>query len=955
MRRLGHWSVAVDTEPDSGHPTPRDDEQITEEGNENLDSDHCTPLTSTPVRSRHETSFHQFLELSERCHTPGNNSDTAIIVESVKQLIHTTEKNRRLTKENEKILNQSLQWQMEKSDMERQLRDANMLAESLRIEIKEKNDRNDLLERRLLHLLKTMEEHPAEEVAEAVEVLVVEKKDASTQCVSYDNQDYAQQQCSSEVTMSNLRKEIDCLREKCAFLELENNGLRKEEKELLNEVEMKSMEHSELKGECERLREEVATFHSKNRDLTEVQLELTELRRLLSESRLDSEKQKALECDLKSKIASYEQQIEDLKSSDESMKLLVDDKITEANKLREECVKLEKMSSKLTEDNVSMSVLIEELKIRLSRAHHEIEELRSSVANERQARQAVEEASRQCVDLNIKLREQSIQVKDLTTANEKMSAELDFLRQEIVTSGTKELERCSGALAECEQNLERAIAEKKTLLDKEEFYTEEIAKMSSLRVELKSRDDIIAELKLSQKSLQDSLTNKSAELAELRDQLRDSNYECRKIREEFRDFQESAEHQYCATVKEKCQIIEAISARLAQLETYPGQVLSINDSARRINVEEKTKRIDDGASGHTLYDCVSPALLNTVERAVNISRDVADTVKLMQNTYIPKELGKNSISPDIKDLHEQRSLTSSSQATQTQTPSSLSQEKNELIFNQIINNIGNLKDCSAHVGSPDVGRELKSLLLSIMDDRNKTSVESAVRHFLERCDKQFFESHKELVSKETQAIHDDKQSLEKLFGSEKLKWDVEREELELQLGRLRRQAENAKVVRKEKASVVSELNAAKVQLDQYRLKLRQKTEELEAAVNERDALAQLATEFKKLDQESQGQIVEANTTIDQLEAVLRKVRADLENARREMIHLKDDNDANSLHIQGLKAQIAELEKKIDELERRCAKLTKTEKYNQKTIQIVCESFWEREEFLQRLKAAQSRA
>ncbi|KAE9416049.1 hypothetical protein Angca_001409, partial [Angiostrongylus cantonensis] len=38
-----------------------------------------------------------------------------------------------------------------------------------------------------------------------------------------------------------------------------------------------------------------------------------------------------------------------------------------------------------------------------------------------------------------------------------------------------------------------------------------------------------------------------------------------------------------------------------------------------------------------------------------------------------------------------------------------------------------------------------------------------------------------------------------------------------------------------------------------------------------------------------------------------------------------------------------------ELERRCAKLSKTEKYNQKTIQIVCESFWEREEFLQRLK------
>ncbi|KAJ1358770.1 hypothetical protein KIN20_017285 [Parelaphostrongylus tenuis] len=223
---------------------------------------------------------------------------------------------------------------------------------------------------------------------------------------------------------------------------------------------------------------------------------------------------------------------------------------------------------------------------------------------------------------------------------------------------------------------------------------------------------------------------------------------------------------------------------------------------------------------------------------------VADTVKLMQNTYSLRDLGKNSMSPNIEDLlgvqfAEQRPLTSSSQATLTQTPSSLSEEKNELIFNQIINNLGNLKNI---------------------------------------CDKQFFESHKVLVSKEKQSIHDDKQSLEKLFGSVKLKLDVEREGLELQLGRLRRQAENAKVVRKEKASVV--------------LKLRQKkTEELEAAVNEKDVLAQLASEFKKLDQESQGQIVEANTTIDQLEAILRKVHADLENACREMIHMKDDNDA----------------------------------------------------------------
>uniref|UniRef100_A0A158P6W1 Girdin n=1 Tax=Angiostrongylus cantonensis TaxID=6313 RepID=A0A158P6W1_ANGCA len=914
MRRLGLWSV-MDSEPDSGHPTPRDDEDNTEESNGNLELSDCSPLTSTPVRSRREASFRQFLEKSEQCHLLGNNSDTAIIVESVKQLIHTTEKNRRLTKENGKILNRSMLWDQEKSNMEKQLRDADMLAESLRKQVKEKSDKIDLLERRLSHLLKTMEEHPAEEVPEAVEELLTEKK------------------------------EVDHLREKCASLELEIDEMRKEEKALLNEMETKSVQHAEVKRECERLREEIASFHIRNRDFTEVQAEIIELKRLLSNANVIVESQKAVESDLKSRIVSYEQQIDSLKSIDRSTKQLLDDKVEEVNKLKEECTKLGKLSSGLAEENISMTVLTEELKLRLSRAHDEIEGLRSSVANERQARHAVEEASRQCIDLSIKLREQSIQVSDLTTANEKMSAELDFLQQqEIATSATKEMERCSGALAECERNLERAITEKKVLLDKEEFYKEEIAKVNSLRMELKSRDDIIAELKLAKQKLQEDLRSNSAEFTELRDQLRDANYECCKIRKEFRDFQESAEHQYCATVKEKCEIIEAMSARLAQLESYPGQLLSMDGDVHRNYGEEKMKHTENGTSCcPTLYDCVSPAIRDAIERAVHISKDVANIVKLMQNTYIPKELG------GVECATEQRPLTTTLRVAQTQTPSFSLREKKEVIFNQLINSIGNLVGCNAHVGSPDVGRELKFLLISIMNDSKSVSMESAVHRFLEDCHKHFSESAMELVSKERKTLLDEKQSLEKIFSSEKLKWDVERGNMELQLNRFRRQAEKAEILRKEKANIASELNAAKVQIDQYGLKLQQKTEELEAVVTERDVVAQLATEFKKLDQESQGQIIEANSTIDQLEGNLRSVRADLENARRELIHLKDENDANSLHTQGLKTQIADFERKTAELERRCAKLSKTEKYNQKTIQIVCESFWEREEFLQRLK------
>ncbi|EYC29876.1 hypothetical protein Y032_0005g2313 [Ancylostoma ceylanicum] len=75
--------------------------------------------------------------------------------------------------------------------------------------------------------------------------------------------------------------------------------------------------------------------------------------------------------------------------------------------------------------------------------------------------------------------------------------------------------------------------------------------------------------------------------------------------------------------------------------------------------------------------------------------------------------------------------------------------------------------------------------------------------------------------------------------------------------------------------------------------------------------------------------------------------------RREVILLKDENDACTLHIHNLKARNMELLQKAQELMKSCEKLEKTERYNQKTIQIVCESFWEREEFVQRLKRRNS--
>ncbi|KJH49076.1 hypothetical protein DICVIV_04783 [Dictyocaulus viviparus] len=319
-------------------------------------------------------------------------------------------------------------------------------------------------------------------------------------------------------------------------------------------------------------------------------------------------------------------------------------------------------------------------------------------------------------------------------------------------------------------------------------------------------------LKCAEEELRDQLANKSVEITELRDNLSKANYEYSKLKEEFLEFQESAEHQYCATVKQKCDIIETIAARLEQLESYPGQVIS-TDSIHGNTVEKERGIVAEGS--RTLYDCVSPSLLDAVERAGNISKDVADTVKLMQNTFIPIEIANMHNFSNLDQYEQQPQL--SSLPVSWKQGFSYPLLKEESLLKQLINFLDNSK---------------------------------YIYRFLEGCDKQFYECAMLIVDKEKKAICDEKQSVERKFSSEKIKWEVDRENLEQQLCRYRRQAEKIDTMRNEKTSIASELNAAKVQIDQYRLKLRQKSNELEQIIAERDIAVQLADEFKKLDQVS---------------------------------------------------------------------------------------------------------
>ncbi|KAK5966364.1 hypothetical protein GCK32_003023 [Trichostrongylus colubriformis] len=940
MRRLG------DVDPDSGHPTPREDEEYMDDGSGSPVCSHFLPLTSTPLAENRRSSVQRFFEDSERNQMDVEEKEA--LVASVKQLIQTTEKNRKLVKENEKILNQSHQWNEEKSILEKQIQECNALVETLQSELKEKCGRIELLELRITDLLKTVTEHPSEEGFEASEELVSEKQDACTQCER--NVDEEEALKNLQMTLAemedrnrfldaennelkckldnlttvvdevvNLRGLLEDRNQKVTLLEGENRGLQKKKEELMKNLEAKTEELIGMKEKYKRLEDEVEALRDENAGFAELRLRNEDFERLLTERDRNLEELRMHESEMKSRISSCEREIEELKTNDKKMKSIVSEKTDEADKLREECVKLREMSSKLTEENVFSSVLSEELNMRLSRANAELEELRLSVMNEKQAREAAEDNLRRCSDLEMKVRERSVRIDDLITANEKMSQELEFLRQAAANSSSKEeMEQLSSALTECRKNLECAIAENKTLMAKEVASAEQIAKLESLRYELKCRDEIVAELRAVESKLQDALVEKSAEITDLGHRLDKINEECDRVRGEFHVFQELAEQQYCQMMEEKRGQIEALSSRLAQLEDYPGQFVSIDE-----NSCAKWKSLEKAGK---FRDHILPPIHELAENDASNSAAIAVSA-------VPEVLPS---SPEKCDA-------------ETQISKDFPEEvEGVLPINRLITSVENSRDCDFHPSTSHMQDELKRLLTCAKYEQRSNVIDTAVVRYLKECQQHLADTEGR-VREELRALCDDKQILEKKMNSEKLKWSIEREDLQLQLDRFRRQADQVTCVQKEKMSITSELNAAKIQIEQYRVKLRKQSEELEAISAEKENVTHLMVEFQKLDQESQEEIKKANVLIDKLEGELQNAQAELEKERREVISLKDEHDLSMITIQHLKGRIADLDQKVIDLERQCEKLLKTERYNQKTIQLVCESFWEREEFVNRLR------
>ncbi|WKY02241.1 hypothetical protein Q1695_015897 [Nippostrongylus brasiliensis] len=728
-----------------------------------------------------------------------------------------------------------------------------------------------------------------------------------------------------------LKQQVEQYQKQCSMLENENAAVKTDREELLRKSEEKSKRLDEVNECFERVNDELEHLRTERCNSIGIRVRNEELERLLIE------KEKLLE-EHRIQEAQLNRELEELKELDADLKRIVSEKAAEVEKLTEDCKKFEQMSSKLTEDNVFSTVLAEELKARIARYTKENDELRTSLEAEKQAREKAEDTGRKCGDLETELREKSLKIGELMASNEKMSEELEFLRQQIARNAANEVEQYVTALEKCRKDLDDALDEKEQLLKKQASYIDQIAKTESLQYELESREKTIADLRSLEFSLQESLSKKSTEIIELEQQLAGVVDECARIRHEFSIFQEVAEQQY----SEKLEQIEALSQRLAQLEPYPGQNVSADQSLCE-NGEENAA--NPNTVDRALFDCLSPSIQQLVEKAAKETKTMAEALRAMRDTFISVSVAQNG--PQLCIRENPRSPDEPQDAVTQTSDSALQMIGEPIPLRQLIESVEKFNDNHATPVTL-VQSEFKRFLDYIAGQPTTNVVERAVQRFLDECNRQITEMETR-IKQELKTVCEDKKVLEEKLASEKRKWNVERNDLQLELDRCKRQLERASKIVEESNAMKTEMKAGKIQIEQFMVKIRKQAEELESVLKERDDIAHMVMHFQKLDQESQEEVVKANATIDELEEALQKVRAELESERRDGIRLRDENDEKLLIVQRLRSQITGLESRVAELQRQCEKLTKTEAYNQETIAMVCKSFWEREDFVQRLK------
>ncbi|CAB3401597.1 unnamed protein product [Caenorhabditis bovis] len=630
--------------PDSGYPTPRDDIPSTSRSTSPITSTPIAPITSTPLRTReqrrslkeHFSSFQEELHHVEASERSLNTSEArGDVFEALKHVVNLSKdlkdskrENMALREQNESLVNET-----------RRLRELNSsilaapqiprldfgdigelkLKDEIKKEITSSFLRIDadpcIFEQKLDQMLANQSymkpriitasaivqvdtpkndanvqtEKDESEVSEKIKKLENEKIELENRLFDYEAMKSKFEETGEKLATKNEKahKRIDELEQRLAKSRKEREEIETENGKLIEKL--KNVEES--LQEAENYNEELLAKSSESKNIIkelEQQLDEEHENREQAERR-ESELRIELDEALKAKNAEIERILDENRKRCKRFERIQadsDEYLEEISKIRKENEYLHAAEQNLIETNMELKRENNEFRVELANANEKIEGFEvEALKNAKEIRKMSEEIERM-ENLLSEKEDEATKCGELLQEIRKSKEEIDFLRAELArrTHTADEVDELNAAIRASDAK----IAELDEKLEANEAIVDENRrKMEKMIWESASKEVECENLKKDIESKQNAMENivrEAAENMKLYEELRQFN---EKIIDEYEDFKKNAEAQYFSEISNRDEMIKQLQNRLVELETYPGQNISISTTHKSTQTENE--------------------------------------------------------------------------------------------------------------------------------------------------------------------------------------------------------------------------------------------------------------------------------------------------------------------------------------------------------------------------------
>lgn len=348
----------------------------------------------------------------------------------------------------------------------------------------------------------------------------------------------------------------------------------------------------ELEEKIEQLKEKISDLEEK------LQSEKTEKLNVEKEAEKRSSEQKALTLELKKQASDA------MKVREEALEKLKEAE-TESKNILKENQYLTQAQQVFIDSEMNLKSEVSVLTADLKNAETQVTQLKARVEEEKHRRKKLVEENAHLEGQNKKLLGEKFESSELLDELKKGKLEIDHLRQQV-----QHLSRDNEEMFELKKELEETVQREKKMKEKMEQTLKKEGELEA-RLEGYIRSEAAAVTELDR--LKEEAVTQKVTLDDCLSELKNKEsiavnlervYE--ELRTEFEEFRTHANAQYEHDISVRDEQIEHLRVRLLELETYPGQTISVSKRSQEVQTDDV--KPDYEKSPSPVQEVVSPEI-----------------------------------------------------------------------------------------------------------------------------------------------------------------------------------------------------------------------------------------------------------------------------------------------------------------------------------------------------------